>query len=374
MHSKKKKKKGECPYGTPWGGGVKKVLGFRPQYGQVAVSTLGSGRACPAAVIAFCPSCQCSALLLSVRRAHVHPTTLPPLATLAVRAILGYVCILVRGHSLPVLLCWLLEFRRNHDSTATVGMSLKLLCTVVSTLWTWVSGGGGGDLPELRGEGGRGSRGEGSPPAGMKIKASPWGAGLNSLFHSEQFEYPQVRAHNPMYHSPAVHASISPIAHSMPGGFPHRHPDWRCTPPGRDNTRDCGTCEQRDGANGAWDAETNHPVVGCRPAICPFFGMGKVGFVCQRAGCHVKAEWIEESILSTRDVCDLSEVKGTPKGQCFPFAAKFRLNLKLCLFLPPICCENVKGTPDMLHSGYHCEWRWLFSACGCRCVVPPGLG
>ena len=43
-------------------------------------------------------------------------------------------------------------------------------------------GGGGRDLLELRGEGGRGSRGEGSPPgAGMKIKASPWGGGGSSL-------------------------------------------------------------------------------------------------------------------------------------------------------------------------------------------------
>ena len=40
-----------------------------PQYGQVAGSALGSGRACPATFIAFGPSCQCSALLLGVRRA-----------------------------------------------------------------------------------------------------------------------------------------------------------------------------------------------------------------------------------------------------------------------------------------------------------------
>ena len=39
-----------------------------------------------------------------------------------------------------------------------------------------LKGGGGRDLLERGGEGGRGSRGEGSPPpAGMKIKASPWG-------------------------------------------------------------------------------------------------------------------------------------------------------------------------------------------------------
>ena len=31
------------------------------------VSALGSGHTCPTAVIAFCPSCQCSARLLSVK-------------------------------------------------------------------------------------------------------------------------------------------------------------------------------------------------------------------------------------------------------------------------------------------------------------------
>ena len=61
----------------------------RPQYGQVAVSALGSGRACPATVIAFCPSCQLVVRPLGVRRTDVHPSTLPPLAALAVRALLG---------------------------------------------------------------------------------------------------------------------------------------------------------------------------------------------------------------------------------------------------------------------------------------------
>ena len=46
---------------------------FGPQYGPVAVSALGSGRACPATVIAFCPSCQLVARPLSVRRTGVHP-------------------------------------------------------------------------------------------------------------------------------------------------------------------------------------------------------------------------------------------------------------------------------------------------------------
>ena len=60
-----------------------------PQYGQVAVSAQGSGRACPATVIAFCPSCQRVACPLSVRRTDVHPSTLPPLAALAFWALLG---------------------------------------------------------------------------------------------------------------------------------------------------------------------------------------------------------------------------------------------------------------------------------------------
>ena len=70
------------------GGGLGRGPGG-PQYGPVAVSALGSGRACPATVIAFCPSCQLVARPLSVRRTGVHPSTLPPLATLAVRALLG---------------------------------------------------------------------------------------------------------------------------------------------------------------------------------------------------------------------------------------------------------------------------------------------
>ena len=60
-----------------------------PQYGQVAVSALGSGRVCPATVIAICPSCQCSVRPLGVRQTEVLPSTLPPLATLALRALLG---------------------------------------------------------------------------------------------------------------------------------------------------------------------------------------------------------------------------------------------------------------------------------------------
>ena len=57
-----------------------------PQYGQVSVSALGAGRACPATVIAFCPSCHLVVRPLSVWRTGVHPSTLPPLATLAVRS------------------------------------------------------------------------------------------------------------------------------------------------------------------------------------------------------------------------------------------------------------------------------------------------
>ena len=72
--------------------------------GPVAVSTLGSGRTCPTAVIVFCPTCQCSALPQGDLWAQVQPLTLLPLALLAFWALQGYTCILVRGHSLPVLL------------------------------------------------------------------------------------------------------------------------------------------------------------------------------------------------------------------------------------------------------------------------------
>ena len=82
----------------------------RPQYGQVAVSALGSDRACPATAIAFFPRCQYSVLPLSVRRANAHPLTLRPLSTLALRALQGYAYIPVKGHSLPVLLRQLAPF------------------------------------------------------------------------------------------------------------------------------------------------------------------------------------------------------------------------------------------------------------------------
>ena len=70
--------------------------------GQVALSALGSGRACPAAVIAFCPSAD-------ARRFHsascVQRSALAPAP--AIRAdcwpLPGYAYILVSGHSLPVL-------------------------------------------------------------------------------------------------------------------------------------------------------------------------------------------------------------------------------------------------------------------------------
>ena len=58
---------------SPHGHTVALVCGRRlgragrgPQYGQVAVSALGSGHACPTAVIAYCPSRQCSACPLRV--------------------------------------------------------------------------------------------------------------------------------------------------------------------------------------------------------------------------------------------------------------------------------------------------------------------
>ena len=65
----------EMARGRPGGAGAEAWRWARPQYGQVAVSALGSGRACPATVIAFCPSCQLVARPLSVRRTGVHPST-----------------------------------------------------------------------------------------------------------------------------------------------------------------------------------------------------------------------------------------------------------------------------------------------------------
>ena len=68
---------------TPPGGGDEQGgggggAGQGPQYGQVAVSALGPGRACPATVIAFCPCCQLVARAFSVRanwRSALDPTS-----------------------------------------------------------------------------------------------------------------------------------------------------------------------------------------------------------------------------------------------------------------------------------------------------------
>ena len=112
-----------------------------PQYGQAAVSALGSGRACPATVIAFCPWCQFSALLLSVRRAGARPLTLPPLATLALRA-LG-LCVHTGEGSLPpcvanlagpirpqlVGLVWGLRLK-NPVGSGLVKVSLHTTCNI----------------------------------------------------------------------------------------------------------------------------------------------------------------------------------------------------------------------------------------------------
>jgi hypothetical protein len=72
--------------------------------GQVAVSAFGSGCACPTAVIAICPICQCSAEPQLEVCSAVHPSSLCPLAAFASWALQGYACIQVKGHSLPVVL------------------------------------------------------------------------------------------------------------------------------------------------------------------------------------------------------------------------------------------------------------------------------
>ena len=72
--------------------------------GQVAVSAFGSGCACPTAVIAICPICQCSAEPQLEVCSAVPPSSLCPLAAFASWALQGYACIQVKGHSLPVVL------------------------------------------------------------------------------------------------------------------------------------------------------------------------------------------------------------------------------------------------------------------------------
>ena len=72
--------------------------------GQVAVSAFGSGCACPTAVIAICPICQCSAEPQLEVCSAVHSSSLCPLAAFASWALQGYACIQVNGHSLPVVL------------------------------------------------------------------------------------------------------------------------------------------------------------------------------------------------------------------------------------------------------------------------------
>ena len=82
-----------------WGGGG-------ASNGQVAVSAFGSGCACPTAVIAICPICQCSAEPQLEVCSAVHSSSLCPLAAFASWALQGYACIHVNGHSLPVVLLW----------------------------------------------------------------------------------------------------------------------------------------------------------------------------------------------------------------------------------------------------------------------------
>ena len=78
--------------------------GPKASNGQVAVSAFGSGCACPTAVIAICPICQCSAEPQLEVCSAVHPSSLCPLAAFASWALQGYACIQVKGHSLPVVL------------------------------------------------------------------------------------------------------------------------------------------------------------------------------------------------------------------------------------------------------------------------------
>ena len=87
--------------GTPWTFAASDPL---TSNGQVAVSAFGSGCACPTAVIAICPICQCSAEPQLEVCSAVHPSSLCPLAAFASWALQGYACIQVKGHSLPVVL------------------------------------------------------------------------------------------------------------------------------------------------------------------------------------------------------------------------------------------------------------------------------
>ena len=64
----------------------------RTSNGQVAVSAFGSGCACPTAVIAICPICQCSAEPQLEVCSAVHSSSLCPLAAFASWALQGYAC------------------------------------------------------------------------------------------------------------------------------------------------------------------------------------------------------------------------------------------------------------------------------------------
>ena len=82
--------------------GPKQITWGWASNGRVALSALGSGCACPTAVIAFCPSAQHAALL----RAPWDCASLCPLprCSLVLRALQGYAHILGSGHSLPEVL------------------------------------------------------------------------------------------------------------------------------------------------------------------------------------------------------------------------------------------------------------------------------
>ena len=65
------------------------ICHWRASNGQVAVSAFGSGCACPTAVIAICPICQCSAEPQLEVCSAVHSSSLCPLAAFASWAIGG---------------------------------------------------------------------------------------------------------------------------------------------------------------------------------------------------------------------------------------------------------------------------------------------
>ena len=83
------------------------------------MSALGSGHACPMAIIAFCPFGRSLAPTQCESCSHEQFLCLWPLHLRALQILLGQAYIMVSGHSLPVLHCVVAPFGHTWSGSAS---------------------------------------------------------------------------------------------------------------------------------------------------------------------------------------------------------------------------------------------------------------